>query len=479
LESRLAPANSIAATPLNDLGSGLYDGYAGGLYPNGLDSPPPVVEAAATQIASQQILPLDSNGQVDRQNGKIVMISVGMSNVYQEWASDPVNSFMPRAYHDPALNPQLVLVNGAQPGKAVDSWVSPVDKTWDVVDESLAAKGFTPDQVEVAWIKQAEIHPQTEGSFPTGTQELQQDLESLTRALYVRFPHIRIAYFSSRIYCYTTAGYAENPEPYAYQSGFAVKWAIQDQIQGLSNLNWDSNKGPVVAPLMLWGPYLWADGVIPRSDGLQWLIGNFDPDMTHPSPSGIHKVSDQLLAFFKTDPSATPWFLRVDVGAPTLTASALPSFGFTPFLVHFSASANVGGVATIVQYAWNFDDGDPSLLQNPTKMYDVPGTYTAWVTVTDSLGDTTTQLVTVSVQAPLGAAADLLSALPAANRGVPDQGSMAESAFGLTRTQNLSEQAADLAFALPHSSQATSGDGFSRAVFAPRLADTSRRSWRF
>lgn len=35
-------------------------------------------------------------------------------------------------------------------------------------------------------------------------------------------------------------------------------------------------------------------------------------DFTHPSLDGVTKVADQLLAFFKTDPLATPWFLSAN-----------------------------------------------------------------------------------------------------------------------------------------------------------------------
>jgi hypothetical protein len=36
--------------------------------------------------------------------------------------------------------------------------------------------------------------------------------------------------------------------------------------------------------------------------------GDFAQDGTHPSPSGRRKVAEQLLRFFKTDPTAKPLF---------------------------------------------------------------------------------------------------------------------------------------------------------------------------
>jgi hypothetical protein len=119
-----------------------------------------------------------------------------------------------------------------------------------------------------------------------------------------------LAYLSSRIY----AGYAStqlNPEPYAYESAFPVRWLIEGQIANDPNLNFNPLKGEVKAPLLLWGPYLWADGIQPRQgDGLVWTRADLGPDGTHPSVSGRRKVADLLLTFFKTDTGTKPWFVK-------------------------------------------------------------------------------------------------------------------------------------------------------------------------
>ena len=61
----------------------------------------------------------------------------------------------------------------------------------------------------------------------------------------------------------------------------------QDQIKVAEELNYDAARGPVKAPLLLWGPYLWGAGTTPRkSDGLVWLREDLSNDGTHPSDSG-------------------------------------------------------------------------------------------------------------------------------------------------------------------------------------------------
>src|SRR5258708_37038012 len=71
---------NLGITPINDLGPGLYKGYAGGLYPNGANTRPGAHEAAGLNIATNLIQPLTAVGNVDTTNGKIGLLSIGMSN---------------------------------------------------------------------------------------------------------------------------------------------------------------------------------------------------------------------------------------------------------------------------------------------------------------------------------------------------------------------------------------------------------------
>ena len=177
------------------------------------------------------------------------------------------------------------------------------------MEKRLQAAGVTPQQVEVVWIKHANARP-TE-PFPRHVEKLESDLTTNLHQLKSKFPNLRIAYLSSRIY----AGYATttlNPEPYAYESAFAVRDLIQAQMKGDAALNFDPAKGEVKSPLLLWGPYLWADGMKPRkSDGLVWKREDLrGEDGTHPSvTTGRDKVATMLLHFFKTDATTKSWFL--------------------------------------------------------------------------------------------------------------------------------------------------------------------------
>src|SRR5690606_11772440 len=101
-------------------------------------------------------------------------------------------------------------------------------------------------------------------------------------------------------------------EPYAYESAFAVRDLILEQISGNPRYNYDPEKGEVTAPVLLWGPYLWADGITPRSgDGFVWERADFTPipHGTHPSARGAAKVAQQLMVFFKSNPYTKEWFV--------------------------------------------------------------------------------------------------------------------------------------------------------------------------
>jgi PKD domain len=379
----------VPATPLPDLGSGLYQGFMGGLYPGGQNSRPEEFQSAGIAIAQNQVRPLNSAGQPDSVNGRIVMISIGMSNTTQEFGTSSTGAFKIRADADPAKNPRLTIVDGAIGGQAANAWVDPASPNWTTVMQRLTSAGVTAQQVEVIWMKQADAQPNQYGAFPAHAQHLQGELEAITRNIKTKFPNARIEYVSSRTMSYSNVVTGLNPEPFAYESGFSTKWMIQNQIQGTGNLNYDPNRGAVVAPWLSWGPYLWNNGATPRSDGFTWLQSDLQSDLTHPSASGVRKVADQLLAFFKTDPTATPWFLRsAPVGQPpTITDTFVSATtGSAPLTVQFKAVAGDSD-GTISEYVWTYDDGTFSYAQSPTKTFAVPGNYHVHLIVVDNSGN--------------------------------------------------------------------------------------------
>ena len=296
------PADTLRV-PLNDLGARTYRGFQGGLYPGGSNVVPTDHEAAG--IARRNLVkPLDVNG-IPSASGKYVLISIGMSNTTEEWCSissaPPCDSwtFTGRSVSDASVNHSaLVIVNGAAGGQDAAAWTSPAAANYDRIrDTRLAPLGLGEKQVQIAWVKIADARPST--VLPSASADaytLLQRLGDVVRALKVRYPNLQQVFLSSRSY----GGYATtdlNPEPYAYESGFSVKWLIESQI------------AQPRAPWIAWGPYFWADGINPRSDGLSWPPADFGADGTHPSQSGAGKAGAMLLEFFKSSPETRCWFL--------------------------------------------------------------------------------------------------------------------------------------------------------------------------
>lgn len=305
--------------PLTQLGASSYLGFEGGLYPGGTNLIPADHAALGTSHA-RLIQPLDGTGQPDA-NGKYVLLSVGMSNTTQEFCGGGQSgcsavSFVGQALADPAVDrTSLEIVDGAQGGQPIEAWDSPADPTYEVVrTQRLAPRGLTEAQVQAAWIKQANPGPTV--PLPATNADayaITAGLGDIVRALKVRYPNLRVAFLSSRIYGGYAAPGTLNPEPFAYESGLGVKWAIEAQILQERGGPPDAVAGDlapgVAAPWLAWGPYLWANGATARSDGLVWLREDFAADATHPAEGARRKVAERLLDFLKTSPQASCWFL--------------------------------------------------------------------------------------------------------------------------------------------------------------------------
>ncbi|MDP3451821.1 MAG: hypothetical protein Q8R90_02605 [Bacteroidales bacterium] len=305
-------AASTGFVPINDLGVGTFtnawgEKWKGGLYTDGSNYPPAFYKATGIQLANM-VQGLDPNGYSDEVNGKIVWISIGMSNTTQE-----TQQFIQLAKTYPNINPKLTFVDGAVGGMTASIISSPGSSGyttyWTTVATRLANSGVSANQVQVIWLKEANVA----GSTPVRQyyDSLKVQINRIVNELKTRFPNVKLCYISSRIsgrYATTTL----NPEPYAYYSGWAVKSVIEDKIDLDSKI---ATAAPMVkAPWLGWGVYLWSDGSTPQytNPNVFWNCpGDFNPtDGTHPSVTGAQKVGELLLTFFSSDSTAKIWFLK-------------------------------------------------------------------------------------------------------------------------------------------------------------------------
>jgi hypothetical protein len=351
---------STPEVALTDLGTGTYQGSEGGLYPDGSNVRPAGQDAYGVTLA-EGIQPLDTEGNPSP-TGQYVMLAIGESTAQNEF-----NRFLPIAYADPSKNPSLVIVNGAQGGGTPFDYEDQTSPYWaTVVNNYLPQNGVTPEQVVVIWLEDTDGI--NSGTFPTDMAALQTEYENMMQTMYKLFPNLKMVYFSSRVYGgYSNGvGNPDNPEPYSYEVGFAVKWAIGDQLNGNANLNYNPLLGPVVAPWMSWGPYYWANGMLGRADGLQWDCADFSADGTHPSSEyGQLKVATALLQFLKTDDTTTPWYL-VQNSVLTVSSGNNQTGGAGTVLPTALGVTATNKGAAVAGVSVTFSDGNSGGVFNPT-----------------------------------------------------------------------------------------------------------------
>lgn len=350
---------SVGFTPLPDMSAvATYNGHLGRLYEDGgtPTNAVPVAHAVDMATAAGNVQKLDSAGN-PAINGKIVVISTGFSNVYEEWGE-----FMRVV---PDRNPAVILVNGAIPNRTADIWADPDSDVWATLNTRLAAKSVTRHQVQVIWLKHTLSNPT--GDFATHLATLTGYYKQIVQNLASFFPNAQFMFWSSRIY----GGYTTNtsPEPYAYENGYAVRDTILEQTAGTDPDLAIGAASPIVAfasgtiltgagtiPAMAWatymdgadwkGAYFWADGTTPNGQGTVWNQGDYEGDCVHPAgdddgvfaPDGAeHKCAAMLKLFFENSPYTTPWWyapiLPVVVGtiqSITTTDTYTTAAAYTP-----------------------------------------------------------------------------------------------------------------------------------------------------
>ncbi len=451
-DANVAQADSFPATPLTDFDFGeLYlNTFAGLLYED--SNNPPADHDSAGMAAAANVVPRDVNGLPDSA-GKVVAITMGMSNwtaqMCKQGSSDSTTvcdaeTFIAQAVGNAGVNSSnVVLVNCARSGEAASRWQDDSFGNYATcLANNLTPRGLSEKQVQVVIMKGGNPGPDismasSPGTSPADYCVLNPAVEACVYEVHVgnmlrfaktRYVNLSQVFLQSRVY----AGYAItplNPEPYAYEYGFATKWLIQAQIEQSRSGTIDpvaGNLGPSVAPWVGWGAYLWAPGDTARSDGLTYDVEDFKTtDYTHPEQGGIKKVSKQMMNFYLTSPY-TPWFRSGATVNQSPTVHAGPDttviLPAVASLTGYVSDDNLpaGNVTTM----WSVTSGPGTAeFSSPTSLqtdvtFSAVGTYVLRITADDqSLTSMDQVIVAVSYsgnQAPVAnAGPDITVTLPA------------------------------------------------------------------
>lgn len=308
--------------------------YSAGLYPGG-NYDYGIHEEEGYQRAAR-IVPLDGNGVVDSTNGKIVMIAFGMRERMAEAAEfkKMIDTFGQR-------NEWLQFVDCSQPGMDVEQFLTS-GQAWNNIVASLTAAGATPKQVQTMWFEDFLLRQSDSLSYHYA-DTLKNYYVQVFQKLHQLFPNLKSCYLTGSAY----AGYATNSsvirEPFAYQTGWAVKWVIQDQINCDPSLQYTVTGAPPPqvekAPWLAWGPYFWADGTRVWMDTtLRWHCPtDFDTDGTTLAGAGVVKAASMLFHFFSQNRSPMAWFTNNNVWHRNLIQVLAPRLYDTVYTqkIHF------------------------------------------------------------------------------------------------------------------------------------------------
>ena len=240
-----AGQNSFQASALTDYQPGqMYLGvFPGFLYDN--SNAPPSDHDEEGRLAAAQVQPLDSKGHRSAQ-GKIVVVGIGMSNWTIELCAGAPSrsgctpqSFISIEGANSLVNKDtLVVVDCAIPRQVAKTWLDDSYLNYSACQNTLERMGLTESQVQVVLYKDANASPKLSltsttlcaTDFTTDACVYERYLGQTARYLKKRYRNIQQMFLHSRIY----AGYAEagslNPEPFAYEYGFATKWFVNAQI---------------------------------------------------------------------------------------------------------------------------------------------------------------------------------------------------------------------------------------------------------
>ncbi len=297
------------------------------LYPDSSNKIPTAHQAAGDSIALT-VVPLNIDGEVDFELGRIKIIAEGMSN-----ARDEFNAFRTLFIENNIdLREEVEFVNLSEGGCDLLCWV---DRGVEEIDR----------QVQIAFLKHSNNRPQNpDGSpkssappfssrddkrFPSHALTTKEMLKTRILDLKSQYPNLKMVFLTSRSFggwsCVPENG--SYREPVGFEEGFSVKWLIEDQISGAdAELRLD---GDSPTPWLAWGPYIW-NPETPED--------YFKGDGVHPCDSGTAYISNLWYEALLANTAARPWLLKNPLTPVELASFTAEVVGFDVHLRWTTAS---------------------------------------------------------------------------------------------------------------------------------------------
>jgi hypothetical protein len=286
------------SVPINDLGTDTYMGAVGGLYPAGANSPSGQY-AIDLHNASVSIVPLDTFGRVSNTKGKVVFLSLGSST-----GGNNMKTLKAKTQGNPLTNPKLLLISGnnGSGNGSLNSIQNINDPYWAHVAQVVKGNKSSYRQAQV-------IYLETDDSvkvftWPERPIAVKNSIENCLRVIKQQFVNVKVVYVLGRTKTFGNLKlYNKEPAPYFF--GWACKWAIEDQINGVPGTEYTGSNA--VAPMITWGFYQWADSTPRKTDGFYWVQSS-TRDNLHASYSWQDTLATRFQKFLLTDQYASIWY---------------------------------------------------------------------------------------------------------------------------------------------------------------------------
>ncbi len=290
---------TLQQLPLNDLGTDTFFGYTGGLYPDGLNTPSGQYATDLLNI-SKSIVPLDVFGRPSSAAlAKVIFISLGGST-----GGKNMHALIEKTINNPATNSRLKLLacNEAGFDAYLNAIADPDNIYWDHVSQVITGNSSTYKQVQVVYLETDDST--TKADFPARPLTIKKDIETCMRTLKHKFQNLKVVYLLARTRTFGKKN-LPNREPNPYFFGWACKWAIEDQINGVPGIEYKGDNA--VAPIITWGFYQWAWTTPRKTDGFFWVPSE-SSDGLHATPEGQDTLSRRFQNFLLTDKYAKKWY---------------------------------------------------------------------------------------------------------------------------------------------------------------------------
>ena len=147
-----------------------------------------------------------------------------------------MDSLKAKTLNNPATNPFLKLLNASNGAgtSSINSISDPNDPYWDHVSNIIRSSRVSYSQIQVVYLESEDSSSIV--GFPARPYLLRDNLKTAIQTCKAKFPKLKLLYVLGRTTTFNVHS-VQNQEPAPYYNGWAEKFLIEDQINGVQVQN--------------------------------------------------------------------------------------------------------------------------------------------------------------------------------------------------------------------------------------------------